>query len=146
MSVSKTIELSVGAVIFRGDEALVIKRGKPPFAGHWSIPGGKVEYGERLEDALRREVREETALEIEILSLLDVFDAPPRTANGEFLNHGVIIDYVAEWRAGEPRAGDDAAAAEFVSLDEAVARMSWDLTRQAIRRAADIRDAIRKRS
>lgn len=144
METGKAIEVSVGAVVFRDDEVLVIKRGRAPFAGHWSIPGGKVEYGERLQDAVRREVREETGLEIEVIALLDVFDATPREANGEFLKHGVIVDYVAEWVSGEPQAGDDAADAEFVDFDTAIARMSWDVTREAITRAAEIRQAVRK--
>ncbi|MHA7871842.1 MAG: NUDIX hydrolase [Hyphococcus sp.] len=139
MTADQKILIGVGAVVFRGDEVLVIKRGKPPFEGHWSIPGGKLIPGETVKDAVRREVREETGLEIEILRLLDVFDAPSGDTTGRVAPQMVIIDYVAEWRAGEPVAADDALAAEFVSLEEAEARLSWDVTREAMRRAAAIR-------
>ena len=141
MKTKEPISIGVGAVVFRGGEVLVIKRGKPPFEGRWSIPGGGLEHGERVIDAVRREVREETGLEIEIIALLDVFDALPRPSGDGFATHTVIIDYVAEWRSGEPVAGDDAAAAEFVGIEAAIARVSWDATREAIARASEIRDA-----
>lgn len=140
MTSGETISIGVGAVVFRGDDILVIKRGKEPFKGHWSIPGGGLEYGERVVDAVKREVREETGLEIEIIGILNVFDALPRETGNEFSNHTVIIDYVAEWVSGEPVAGDDAAEAEFVSFDTALARFSWDVTRQALREAMEIRE------
>ena len=91
-----------------------------------------------------REVREETRIDIEIIGLLDVFDAVPAPRGGS--GHMVIIDYVAEWKTGEPQAGDDAVEAEFVSVETAVQRLSWDVTRQAIRRAVEIRRDFRKRS
>ncbi len=143
MKAGEKIFVGVGAVVFRGDEVLVIKRGKPPFEGQWSIPGGKLEYEERLADAVIREVREETKLEIEILGLLDVFEAMPHETGQHA--HMIMIDYVAEWLSGEPMAGDDAAEAAFVSLEEAISRLSWDLTRQAVRRAAKLRAQFRPR-
>lgn len=143
MNSGEIISVGVGAVVFRGDDVLVIKRGKPPFEGEWSIPGGRLELGERVIDAVKREVREETSLAIDIIGLLDVFDALPRKDGDGFSNHTVIIDYVAEWVSGEPVAGDDAAEAEFVSFETAISRFSWDTTRQALRKAAEIRDRWR---
>jgi len=145
---NSTISIGVGAVVFRGREVLLIKRGKPPFMGQWSIPGGGLEFGETVKHGITREVREETGVEIDIIGLLDVFDGLPQGQpdGGEFTTHTVIIDYVAEWIAGEPVAGDDAAEAEFVSIESAIRRLSWDKTRQAIRRAAGIRAAFHKRS
>jgi 8-oxo-dGTP diphosphatase len=139
------ISIGVGAVVFRGEEVLVIKRGKPPFLDQWSIPGGGLHYGERLLDAVAREVREETGVEISILGLLDVFEAPPFEADGEILNHTLLIDYIADWVSGEVVAGDDAAAAEFVSFEEAQQRLSWNVTRQAVARAAEWRARFRQR-
>lgn len=136
MTGREKIFTSVGAVVFRGDEALVIRRGREPLKGQWSIPGGKVEYGERLHDAVAREVREETGVEIRVLGLLDVFESLPASPGAP---HYVMVDYVAEWISGEPRPGDDAAEAEFVPLAEAKARISWDTTRRAMERAADWR-------
>lgn len=132
--------VGVGAVVFRGDEVLVVRRGKTPFEGHWSIPGGRLEYGEAIEDALAREVREETGAAIDIIAFLGVFEALPEAANAP---HTIIVDYVAEWRAGAIVAGDDAAAAEFVPIDEAQRRLSWDKTRLALRRAIEIRKSAR---
>jgi len=142
MASVKTISIGVGAVVFRGDKVLLIKRGKPPFMGQWSIPGGGLEFRETVKDAVQREVREETSVEIELIALLDVFDAIPEGAPQEDLFHMVLIDYVALWKSGEPVAGDDATEAEFVRIDEALARLSWDVTHQAIRRAVEIRDSV----
>ena len=138
------IKIGVGAVVFRGADVLIIKRGKAPFAGHWPIPGGGLEHGERLTDAVIREVREETAVEIEILGLLDVFEGLP-AGDGAFSDHIVMIDYVAEWRSGEPAAGDDATAAEFVDLETALSRLSWDKTREALARAVELRSRFKLR-
>ena len=144
MEQSETISIGVGAVIFRGGDVLLIKRGKAPFKGEWSIPGGGLEFGERVRDAVIREVREETSVEIDIIGLIDVFDAIA-PADDQSRAHMVLIDYVAEWISGEPLAGDDAAEAEFVPIEAAIARLSWDVTRQAIRRAVDLRGAFRDR-
>ena len=143
MSKSEAIKVGVGAVVFRGEEVLLIKRGKAPFKGAWSIPGGGLDYGESVKDAVLREVMEETSLEVEILALLDVFDGLPDTHPREFSNHIVMIDYVCEWRAGDPVAGDDAVEAEFVSLKTAQERLSWDKTREALARAREIYEALR---
>ena len=136
------VKLSVGAVVFRGDEVLVIRRAKPPLQNAWSIPGGKVEYGESLHDAVRREVREETGVEIDIIDLIDVFESLPSENGGD--HHYVMVDYVADWSTGEPTAGDDAAAAEFVSICEAQERLSWDETRRALAVALEKRGSTRK--
>ncbi len=145
MKQSEVIGIGVGAVVFRGEEVLIIKRGKPPFLGCWSIPGGGLNHGEALRDAARREVREETGVEIEIIGLIDVFEALPReTPEDGPLNHMLLIDFAAEWTSGEPAAGDDAAEAEFVSIEEAISRLSWNKTREAIARAQALRAAATK--
>lgn len=135
------IKVGVGAVVFRDQTALLIKRGKPPFLGQWSIPGGSLNYGETIQAAIIREVREETAIEIRLLGLVGVFEAMPDVAGA----HTVIIDHVAEWISGEPVAGDDAAAAEFVPLEDAIRRVSWDETRTALRQAAEFRQRAANR-
>ena len=137
MTDAKTILVGVGAVVFRDDDVLLIKRGKPPFEGQWSIPGGKLEYGEKVKDAIIREVMEETGVEISFIGILDVFDA--KTSEEPDARPMVIIDYVAEWVSGEAIAGDDAREAEFVPIEKAIERLSWDTTREAIRRAVEIR-------
>jgi len=129
------IKAGVGAVVFRGEEVLLIRRGKAPFKGLWSIPGGGIEFGERLLDALRREVREETACEIDILGLIDIFEAIPANETGDPEAHYLMIDYVARWRSGEPVAGDDAVEAIFTPYPDAMKRLEWDKTRRALERA-----------
>ena len=140
----KHITVGVGAVVFRGEEALLIRRGKPPFVGQWSIPGGRVRFGERLEDAVRREVMEETACEARLTGLIGAFEALP-AVTGLDGRHMVMIDYAAEWVAGTPRAGDDAAAAEFVSIAEAEKRLVWDETRRALAIALAMRAPASRR-
>ena len=138
MGKNETIRIGVGAVVFRGEEVLLVKRGKPPFEGQWSIPGGGLEFSERLEDAVRREVREETGIEITVSGLIGVFEALPYEIGQ--LTHTVMVDYYAEWVSGEPVAADDAVEAAFVSFDEARRRLAWDETRRAVAMAIDARE------
>lgn len=133
---SEQIIAGVGAVVFRGGDVLLIRRGREPFLGQWSIPGGRIEPGEALRDAVAREVREETGVEIRLGELIDVFESLPRAVQDR---HFLMIDFLAEWIAGEPVAGDDALEAAFVPLDAALSLVAWDVTRGAIRKAAQIR-------
>ena len=120
---------AVGVVCWRGDEVLLIKRGKAPRLGDWSIPGGKVNRGESLHDAALRELFEETGVIAEIGSLLAVYEI----IEPQF--HYVLIDYVASWKSGEPYAGDDAAKARFMSLDEAMSLITKDDIRDVLMRS-----------
>ena len=119
----------VGVVCLRGDEVLLIRRGKPPRMGEWSIPGGRMEWGERVSDAALRELREETGVEAELVGLIEVLDHISEHG------HAVLIDYAARWTGGEPSAGDDAAEAAFVEIEEACARVGWSQTARIIRAA-----------
>ena len=115
--------VGVGAVILDRDRVLLVKRGQPPSQGKWSIPGGLVHLGERIEDALRREVQEECGVEVRLLGLCGVIDrvrhAPPDGAAAPRVHyHYVIIDYVASVESGVPRAGSDAAEVRWVPVPE----------------------------
>ncbi|RZJ01067.1 MAG: NUDIX domain-containing protein [Brevundimonas sp.] len=125
---------AVGVVCLRGDEVLLIRRGKPPKQGEWSLPGGRIEPGERAVDAGLRELMEETGVTAEIVGLIDVVDGLFPEAG----RHYVLIDYAARWIAGEPVAGDDALEARFVPLSDAGAMLEWSETRRVIRLAAGI--------
>lgn len=118
-----------GVVCLRGGEVLLIKRGKPPRLGEWSIPGGRQEMGETIAAAALRELAEETGVAAELLGLIDVVDA----FSGD--RQMVLIDFAARWIAGEPVAGDDAAEARFFPLEEALALVSWSETRRIIEEA-----------
>ncbi|MBX9802779.1 MAG: NUDIX hydrolase [Caulobacteraceae bacterium] len=126
---------AVGVVCLRGDSVLLIRRGTPPRQGEWSLPGGRIEPGERAVEAALRELREETGVEAEITGLIDVVDGLFPDAG----RHYVLIDYAARWLSGEPVAGDDAAEARFVALDEVEALVDWSETRRIIRMAAAAR-------
>jgi ADP-ribose pyrophosphatase YjhB (NUDIX family) len=106
--------LGVGALIFHRDRILMVERGGEPLKGWWSIPGGLVETGELLEDAIRREVREETGLEIRPASMLPIFERIMRDSRGAVEYHYVLVDYVCRVRGGALRAGDDVSRAEWV--------------------------------
>lgn len=135
MRESDHIRAGVGAVVFRGGDVLLIRRGKPPLEGAWSIPGGAIGYGEPVRAALAREVREETGVEIAIVGLIDVYESIRPGAPGAPKGHDLMIDYAARWVSGEPTAGDDALAAEFTPFDEALSRLEWKTTRDALVRA-----------
>ena len=109
-----------------GPEVLLIRRGKAPRLGEWSLPGGRIEWGETAVAAALRELKEETGVEAEILGLLDVVDG----LFGD--SHYVLVDYAAHWTSGEPRAGDDATEAAFWPAAEAVALVQWSETRRII--------------
>ncbi len=106
--------LGVGALIFERDRILMAQRGKPPLMGQWSLPGGLVETGESLAEAVRREVREETGLEIEPLGVLEIFERIMRNAEGTAEYHYVLIDYICRVAGGALAAGDDACGVEWV--------------------------------
>jgi 8-oxo-dGTP diphosphatase len=125
---------AVGIVCFNAaGEVLLIRRGTPPRLGEWSIPGGRLEWGETTKDAALRELFEETGVEAQIISLIDVVDGifTSRTT-GETTRHFVLIDYLARHISGEPVGGDDAAEARFVAKDDLGAYDLWDKTLQII--------------
>ena len=100
---------AVGAIIFRQDSVLLVKRGKEPAYGKWSIPGGAVHLGETLENAIIREVREETCLEVRPIQLAKVVDRISRDEEGSIRYHFVIVDFLCEVLNGEPKPCSDAA-------------------------------------
>ena len=106
--------VGVGALIFRRDRILLAQRGKEPLKGWWSLPGGLLELGELLADGVRREVREETGLEIRPLGVLKVFERIMRDAEGAPEYHYVLIDYICRIVGGDLCAGDDVCSVEWV--------------------------------
>lgn len=120
---------AAGVVCFRGDDVLLIRRGTPPREGEWSLPGGRIEWGERAADAALRELHEETGCEGEIIGLIDVVDG----LIGD--RHYVLVDYAVRWTAGEPTPGDDAREAQFVAAADLPALGLWSETLRVIEAA-----------
>lgn len=135
--------VGVGVVVLRGDDVLLIRRAKPPVSDNWSIPGGAQEIGETVREAARREVAEETGIEIEIAGLIDVVDGITRDDGGRAKFHYTLVDFAALWRSGEARAASDAAAARWAGLHEIAEIPLWDETRRIIARAAEMTDGRR---
>jgi len=110
--------LGVGAVLFDGANVLLIERGQEPLKGWWTLPGGLVETGERLDQALRREVLEETGLVVEPLTVAAIFERIMPDAEGRTEFHYVIIDYLCRAVGGTLAWGSDVADARWVRLDD----------------------------
>ena len=110
--------VGVGAAILDGDRVLLVKRGHAPLKGHWSLPGGTVELGETLENALAREVREETGLEITIGPVVEVFDRIDRSPDGRIAYHFVIVDFACTTTGGHLAHASDAEDARWVQVSD----------------------------
>lgn len=110
--------LGVGALIFDADKILLVERAKEPLQGFWSIPGGIVETGEKLEEAIRREVREETGLEVDALSIFEIFERIMPDAEGRPEYHYVLIDYLCRVVGGRLEAASDVSRAAWVAKSE----------------------------
>lgn len=131
--------IGVGVIVFRGDDVLLIRRSKPPNKGGISLPGGGQQLGETVREAAAREVMEETGLEVAITHLVDVVDVIHGDVVGRTKFHYTLVDFAAEWQAGEPVAGDDAAEAFWVPMSEIGGLRLWTETERVIRKAAALR-------
>ena len=118
--------VGVGAVIICNGKILLEKRKNEPGKDRWSIPGGLVELGESAEATAIREVREETSLEVEDPTLIDVVDSVTRDENGDIKYHFVIVDYFVKLKGGVPKASSDAAELKWVQLSDVA---DYDLTK-----------------
>ena len=110
--------VAVGGVVIKEDRVLLVRRGKPPSEGEWAIPGGSVELGETLQEAVRREILEETGISIRVGEPIHIFDDVRRDEAGHIRFHYVILDFSGEFLSGELRAADDAKDARWVSPAE----------------------------
>jgi 8-oxo-dGTP diphosphatase len=110
--------VGVGALIIENGRAVLIKRGKAPLLGEWSIPGGMLELGETLREGAEREALEETGLVVRATELLGVFDRVVPDDEGRIVYHYVLIDFLCQRSSGELRAGADAADAKWFTPEE----------------------------
>lgn len=125
--------VAVGAIVFKDKQVLLVRRGKPPARDLWAIPGGSVEIGETLQRAAEREIFEETGITIQALEPVFTFDYIERDEFGCARFHYVIVDLTADYVRGEPRAGDDAADARWVSSQEMATLKISSKTRQLLK-------------
>lgn len=137
--------VGVGIVVFKacpgGERMLLVRRAKPPAEGRWALPGGRQRLGETVREAARREVLEETGLEVEVGALLDVVDSITRAPDGRLAYHYTLIDFLAESGPGEARAGGDAAEVAWADPRNLSAYDLWDETLRVIRLALERRGA-----
>jgi mutator protein MutT len=126
--------VGIGAVIVKDGKALIVKRAHDPYQEQWSIPGGRVELGETLAEAVRREMREETGLEVSVGALIEVFERVERE-DGRIRYHFVIVDYLCTCIGGALRAGDDAVDAVWVTSEELPAYRVSESAMAVIRKA-----------
>jgi len=132
--------LAVGAVVFKDQQVLLVRRGHPPGQGQWAIPGGSVHLGETLQQAAEREVLEETAVTVRARQPIYTFDLVDRDADGRVRFHYVIVDLAADYISGNPCAGDDALEARWVPVDELDRFGVNPATRALVRREYPIRE------
>jgi 8-oxo-dGTP diphosphatase len=118
-------------VVDDANRVLLVRRGNPPFKGRYAIPGGFVDVGETVEDACRRELLEETGVKVRRMAFVGVYSDPKRDPRG----HTVSIAFAARVKRAKAKAGDDAAAAEWVRVTKST-RLAFDHTKI-------LKDAIR---
>ena len=129
----------VGVVCFKDDQVLLVKRAKPPIRWEWSIPGGGQELGETTRDTALRELKEETSIDARLIGLVDVVDSVSKDENGEIRFHYTLVDFAAEWVAGEPVADDDVSDARWAPLADIETLGLWSETIRIIREAEKLR-------
>ena len=115
--------------MLRDEDVLLVERAREPLKGFWSLPGGVLEVGELAADAVRREVREETGLEIRVDKLVHVFERVVKDAGGAAEYHYVVLDYLCTLLGGDLGAADDASRAAWVARGELA---NWRLTEGAL--------------
>ncbi|QCN98952.1 NUDIX domain-containing protein (plasmid) [Azospirillum argentinense] len=131
--------VGVGAVVWRGDRVLLIRRGRPPRMGQWSLPGGAQSVGETVFETAAREVLEETGLHVVPTEVVTVVDAMTLDAAGAVQYHYTIVEVAAESPEGEAVCADDALEARWATIDEAAELTEWDETERVIRLSASRR-------
>ena len=110
--------VGVGGVVLDGEKVLLVRRGQEPLRGEWSLPGGLVEVGESLTQALRREIAEETGLSIHVGGIVKVLDRITRDKHGRVRFHYVLVDFLCRVEGGQLRAATDASEARWVPRHE----------------------------
>jgi mutator protein MutT len=130
--------VGVGAVIIDGDRVLLVKRGHAPLKGEWSLPGGAVELGETLEEAVVREVLEETGLQVAVGPLVEIFERIEKSPDGDVVYHFVIVDYACAAVSGSVQHASDADDARWVHISDLPAFRITQKANDVIHRALEL--------
>lgn len=130
--------LSASLAVWRGDDVLIAQRGKAPLRGIWSLPGGVVELGETAAQAARREVLEETAIEAEVVGLVDIVDVIHHDDAGDVYVHFVIAVFAGRYLSGTASAADDAMDAKWIRTSDLDAFTFTDRTPALIQRSRQL--------
>lgn len=127
--------LGVAGVVIHEDRVLLIRRGQPPLEGAWSIPGGALEVGETVADGVRRELREETGLDVRVSALIEVFERIEPGIGATPRYHYVVLDYLCERIGGDAIPGGDAAAVAWVNEQDLPDYLLTQAATQVIQKA-----------
>jgi len=110
--------VGAGACILKDGKLLLVRRGAQPGQGRWSIPGGLVELGEKVQDAMVRETKEEVGLDVEAVKLVDAFDSVTLDEQGKIQYHFVVVNFLARIVGGSVQTASDILEAKWVNLEE----------------------------
>ena len=135
--------VGVGAVILHEDQVLLVRRGKAPSFGKWSLPGGLVELGESTREAIEREIREECGIKIRVVDVAGVIDRVVKDDAGRVRYHYVLVDYLAYPDSFDVTAGDDAAEAQWFEVDRLTKLDTTQGLLDMIQRAEALRGGMR---
>lgn len=130
--------VGIGIVVLRPGAVLVTRRGKPPNEGSWALPGGAQKLGETAEQAARRELREETGLEVGPLLLAGQVDSITRDPEGRVRYHYTIVDFAAAWTGGIAWPNSDATAARWVQFGDIGEVLTWKEAQRIVAIARDL--------
>ena len=129
--------VSAHAIVLHGDAILLVRRAHAPGPGRWSVPGGAVELGETIQEAARREVREECGIDVDVTAVADVVDSIIRDERGQVRVHFVVVYLFAGYASGDVRAGSDAADVLWATRGQLVALDMSPVARRVVERAFD---------
>ncbi len=133
---------AVGVVVWKGGELLLVKRGQPPLEGQWGLPGGVVEPGETPFQAAKRELREETGIEIEPLAVITILDSVTRDAAGKVEYHYSITEMNARYAGGALRAASDSLDARWIAPAELEKMDLWEEVTHVVQRALEQKNTV----
>jgi len=130
--------IGVGGVVISQGRVLLIRRGSPPLQGQWSIPGGTLEVGETLVEGVRRELAEETGIDVRVRTLIDVFERIDRGPSGKPQYHFVVLDYLCEAVRGTAKAGSDVTEVAWAAPPELEKYSLTEIAGRVIRKAFEL--------